>query len=305
MAEEEMIAGQNCFKLGEFELYPISDGYFWLDGGALFGVVPKVLWSRFLPADPENRVKLALNCLLVRARGKCVLIDTGLGDKFSKRLREIYKAAQKAKLLDSLAALNVKPSDIDYVINTHLHFDHCGGNTQNENGKYVPTFPNARYFIQQQEWFCAQNLDERTRSSYRASDFMPIEEAGQVEFVDGDEDVIPGIKVLLTNGHTLGHQSVMITSKQGRALYPGDLIPTAHHLKAQYLTAFDLYPVDLISRKKEIVQQALREKWLFVLEHDPDMVFCRLTEDGGVVKPVPVSGRITRARIRGERQSPG
>lgn len=291
-----MTAGPGCFKLGNIELYPVPDGTFWLDGGALFGVVPKVLWNRSMPADPQNRVELALNCLLIKTGGKCVLVDTGIGDKLSSRLREIYKFGPKAGLLGSLARLGVKPEDIDYVINTHLHFDHCGGNTRRDNEQHVPAFPNARYVIQQQEWFCAQNLDERTRSSYRASDYLPIEEAGQVEFVDGDESVLPGIKVLLTNGHTLGHQSVLITTKEGTAFYPGDLIPTAYHLKSQYLTAFDLYPVDLISRKKEIIEQARREKWLLILEHDPEMVFCRLTEDGGVVKAVPAMGRPRRAR---------
>lgn len=285
-----MTADPGCIKVGGFELCPVSDGTFWLDGGALFGVVPKVLWNRAMPADPENRVKLALNCLLVRTGDKCVLVDTGIGGKLSSRLREIYRLGPKSGLLASLARLRVKPEDIDYVINTHLHFDHCGGNTRGGSDEPVPVFPNARYVIQQQEWFCAQNLDERTRSSYRPADYLPLERAGQVEFVDGDESVLPGIKVLLTNGHTLGHQSVLISTKEGTAFYPGDLIPTAYHLKAQYLTAFDLYPVDLINRKKEMIEQARRENWLIILEHDPDMVFCRLAEEGGVVKPIPVKG---------------
>jgi glyoxylase-like metal-dependent hydrolase (beta-lactamase superfamily II) len=276
-----MAAKKNSHQLGEFELYPVSDGYFWLDGGSMFGVVPKVLWNKLAPADRKNRVRLALNCLLVKSKDKHVLIDTGMGERFSRKMKEIYKLEREMSLLSSLARLEVKPRDIDYVINTHLHFDHCGGNTAKADGKYVPTFPNAKYVIQRQEWFNARNPDERTKSSYRLNDFKPIEDAGQVLFVDGDQEVIPGIQVLLTNGHTLGHQSVLISTKSGSALYLGDVIPTTYHLKVQYLTGFDLYPVDLVNRKKEIVDCALKEKWLLVFEHDPEVVFAYLTEKGG------------------------
>ncbi|UCD19787.1 MAG: MBL fold metallo-hydrolase [candidate division WOR-3 bacterium] len=279
-----------CYRLGEFELYPVSDGFFWLDGGSMFGIVPKVLWSKLTSADRRNRVRLALNCLLVKSKDKNILIDTGMGDKLSKKMKEIYKVEREANLLRSLARLGVAPPDVDYVINTHLHFDHCGGNTTKSDGKFVPTFPNARYVIQRQEWFNAQNPKENTKSSYREKDFAPIEDAGQVMFVDGDHDVVPGVTVLLTNGHTLGHQSVMISTKRGRALYLGDVIPTSHHLKAQYLTGFDLYPVDLVNRKKEIVDRALKEKWLLIFEHDPAIVFAYLAEKDGkrTLKPLEV-----------------
>ncbi|UCD05905.1 MAG: MBL fold metallo-hydrolase [candidate division WOR-3 bacterium] len=277
-------------KLGKFELYPISDGHFWLDGGAMYGAVPKVLWDKVSPSDGQNRIKLAVNCLLIKADGKCILVDTGIGDKFSKKLREVYKIDRDVNLIASLARYGVKPQDIDYVINTHLHFDHCGSNTSNSGGKYLPTFGNAKYFIQQQEWFSAQNTDERTRSSYRASDFLPLEAAGQVEFVDGDFEIVRGIKVLLTNGHTLGHQSVLIDGGNGSALYLGDIIPTVYHLKPHYLTSYDLYPVDLIARKKQIVEDAVREDHLLVFEHDPKIVFARLRERQGSLKVEVVGG---------------
>ncbi len=278
-------------KLGEFELCAISDGHFWLDGGSMFGVVPKVLWNKVSPADRHNRIRLALNCLLVRSKEKSLLIDTGIGEKFSRRSKEIYKLERSTDLISSLAQHEVNPEDIDYVINTHLHFDHCGGNTTNSGGKYVPTFPNAKYVIQRQEWFSAQNTDEKTKSSYRASDFMPLEEAGQIQFVDGDDDIIPGIRVLLTNGHTLGHQSVLISSGKNAALYLGDLIPTSYHLRPHYLTGFDLYPVDLILRKKAIVESAVNAKHVLIFEHDPNVIFARLEGTKGAVKLVPIKGQ--------------
>lgn len=288
-------------KIGRFELHAISDGHFWLDGGSMFGTVPKVLWNKVSPSDRQNRIKLALNCLLIKADDECVLVDTGLGDKFSKKLREIYKFERDLNLITSLAQHGVRPEDVDYVINTHLHFDHCGGNTRKAGDEYVPTFPNAKYIIQQQEWFSAQNTDEKTRSSYRTNDFMPLEEAGQVEFVDGDFDVRRGIRVLLTNGHTLGHQSVLIEDGKSSALYLGDIIPTAHHLKLHYLTGFDLYPVDLISRKKEIIEAAVRGNYLLVFEHDPDVTFARLERTDGAVRAVPFNtenGMMAKRKLR-------
>lgn len=269
----------------------------------MFGAVPKVLWNKVMPADGQNRIRLSLNCLLIKANDKYVLVDTGVGDKFSKRHKEIYRMDRNKTLLSSLASREVKPEDIDYVINTHLHFDHCGGNTLSSGGKYVPTFPNARYVIQRQEWFSALNTDEKTKSSYRSGDFAPVEEAGLVQFVDGDHDVIPGIKVLLTNGHTLGHQSVLIKSGNSTALYLGDIIPTTYHLKPQYITGFDLYPVDLVRRKKEIVESSLAEGYLLIFEHDPDIVFARVEAVDGTPRLVPVTDRTAglAGKSKGER----
>lgn len=264
-----------------FELSAVSDGFFWIDGGAMFGAVPKVLWSRSVRPDRKNRVRLALNCLLVRCASGLVLVDTGIGSRFSAKVARLYRMEHEEDLVSSLARLDVRPEDIGYVINTHLHFDHCGGNTTKAGSACVPAFPNARYVVQRQEWHNASNPDQRTRSSYRSSDFKPLEEGGRVMFVDGDTEIVPGIKVLLTNGHTLGHQSVLITGPAGTAFYPGDVMPTAYHLKPHYLTAFDEYPVDLVSRKKELLDRAVQEEWLIIFEHDPDVVFARLGEKDG------------------------
>lgn len=267
----------------------------------MFGAVPKILWNKVMPADGQNRIRLSLNCLLIKAKDKCILVDTGVGDKFSKRHKEIYKVDRKTNLLSSLESREVAPEDVDYVINTHLHFDHCGGNTQSSSGKYVPTFPNARYIIQRQEWFSAMNTDEKTRSSYRSSDFVPLEKAGYVEFVDGDLDIIPGIKVLLTNGHTLGHQSVLITSGNSTALYLGDIIPTTYHIKPQYLTGFDLYPVDLVRRKKEIIESSLAKGYLLIFEHDPDIFFGRLEAVDGTPRLVKIADRVAGSAAESKR----
>jgi len=240
-------------KLGDFQLLPIADGDFWLDGGSMYGVVPKVLWNELTPADKENRIRLSLNCLLIKTPEKTVLVDTGLGEKFSKRMREIYRTGGGRRLHASIAAAGTKPDDIDFVINTHLHFDHCGGNTLKKNGKYVPAFPNAKYIIQRKEWQNASQPNEKTRSSYRANDFLPIEEAGQLELVEGDFEVTPGIGTMVTPGHTSGHQSVLLSSKGKQALYLGDLIPMTYHLKIPYLTGYDLYPVELLKTKKDII----------------------------------------------------
>jgi len=272
---------------GEFDLQSISDGDFWLDGGSMYGTVPKVLWKKLTPADEENRIKLSLNCLLVRAADKAVLVDTGVGEKFSKRHSEIYRTSKRRNLLPALAACGVEPSHIDYVINTHLHFDHCGGNTTRKNHRYVPTFPNAQYIIQEKEWYSANHPNEKTRSSYRPSDFLPLKEAGQLHLINGDYEIVPGVRTLVTSGHTVGHQSVLITSDNNHALYLGDLIPTTYHLKLPYLTGFDLYPVKLLNTKKEIIERAVAEGWLLIFEHDPKTIFAYIRKENGTIKLLP------------------
>lgn len=275
-------------KLGDFELAAVSGGHFWLDGGAMYGPVPKVLWSKLTPADGDNRVRLSLNCLLVKTGDKTVLVDTGLGEKFSNRLREIYRIEADENLSSSLESLDVRPSEIDFVINTHLHFDHCGGNTVKKDGKYVPAFPNAKYIIQREEWLNAVEPNEKTRSSYRLSDFMPLEEAGQLLLIDGDQEVLPGVRAIVTSGHTRGHQSVLISSQEKHALYLGDLIPTTHHLKLPYMTGFELYPLELLETKKDIIGRAVSEKWLMIFEHDPEVVFAYIKEEaGGLILTTP------------------
>jgi len=266
-------------KLGQFELSIVSDGRFWLDGGAMFGIVPKVLWNKLNPADELNRIELGLNCLLVQTSDKNIVIDTGVGEKLKERFKEIYRIERDYGLIESLAKIGLKPENIDFVINTHLHFDHCGGNTIKKDGKLIPTFPNAKYIIQKQEWFDATNPNEKTKASYLKENFIPIKESGQLMLVHDKYEVLPGIKVFITNGHTQGHQSVLIESGDKKAIYLGDLIPTASHIKIPYIAAYDLFPLAVVEKKKEILEQAIKEKWLLVFEHDPKVIFAYVIEE--------------------------
>ncbi len=275
-------------KLGKFDLFAISDGKFWLDGGAMFGIVPKVLWNRLNPADEVNRIELGLNCLLIKTPTKKVLIDTGIGEKLEDKFRDIYKIERDYGLIVSLEKSGVKPEDIDFVINTHLHFDHCGGNTTERNGAFIPAFPNAQYVIQKQEWFDATHTNERTKASYLEDKFVPLENSGQLLLIDGEHEVLSGIKVLISNGHTKGHQSVMIESDDKKAVYFGDLIPTTSHIKIPYIMGYDLFPLDILKKKKQIIRKAIEEKWLLIFEHDPKIQFAYLIEENGkqILKPV-------------------
>jgi len=278
----------NSIRLGKFKLTTVSDGSFWLDGGAMFGVVPKILWNKLNPADELNRIELGLNCLLIQTGDKNILIDTGLGEKIDEKFKVMYRVEKNTNLVESLNGAGLKPEDIDFVINTHLHFDHCGGNTIDNHGVYVPTFSKAKYVIQKLEWVDATNPNERTKASYLKSNFKPIEETGQLILTEGDFEVFSGIKVINTNGHTGGHQSVLIESEGKKAIYFGDLIPTTSHIKIAYVMGYDLYPLDVIEKKKEILNQAIKENWLLIFEHDPKIVFAYLVEENGkqVLKPL-------------------
>ena len=268
-------------KLGQFELSIVSDGKFWLDGGTMFGVVPKVMWDKLNPADDLNRIELGLNCLLIQTPDNKILVDTGIGEKLKERFKDIYRVERDFSLIEVLHRRGIEPEDIDKVINTHLHFDHCGGNTVKKGGKSVPTFPNAQYIIQRQEWYDATHPNERTKASYLKENFVPLEENAQLLLVDGEQEVSKGVKVIVTNGHTQGHQSVLIESDGIKAIYFGDLIPTTSHIKIPYVMGYDLYPLDIIKKKKDILQTALNEHWLLIFEHDPKITFAYIVEENG------------------------
>ncbi|MGH7230813.1 MAG: MBL fold metallo-hydrolase [Nitrospiraceae bacterium] len=257
-------------KFGAFEIYPVTDGRFRLDGGAMFGVVPKVLWERCCPADERNRIALGLNCLLIRAYGKHWLIDTGLGHKEHGKFHDMFAVDQTPPLHDSLKELGVTHDDIDMVINTHLHFDHAGGNTiRDEADRLLPAFPKARYAVQRGEYEDAAAANERTKASYRPENFMPIAHARAWDFLDGDTELAPGISTMVTHGHTRWHQGVKIESEGKTAFYLGDLIPTVSHLPLPYIMGYDLYPLQTLEAKRSVLDQAFDEKWLLIFEHDP------------------------------------
>lgn len=256
-------------KLGKFEIFPVRDGRFRLDGGAMFGVVPKVLWEQCCPADEKNRIALGLTCLLIRAHGKHILVDTGLGGKDDAAFRERFAVERTPTLPESLQGLGLSVDDVDLVINTHLHFDHAGGNTMQEHGHVRPVFPKARYVIQRGEYDDALRPNERTKASYRVENVSVGELERHWEFLEGDAELLPGVSVLVTGGHTRHHQCVKVASEGQTALFLGDLIPTSSHLPLPYIMGYDLYPLDTLEQKRRLLAQACEERWLLIFEHDP------------------------------------
>jgi glyoxylase-like metal-dependent hydrolase (beta-lactamase superfamily II) len=273
--------------IGNFELTILSDGGYYLDGGAFFGVIPKVMWQRRWMPDEQNRLWCGLNSVLVRGGKKTVLIETGIGNKLNDKMRQIY--GNEEKLLDSFATAGVAPEDIDVVINSHLHFDHCGWNTVYRNGKAVPTFPNAQYYVQEGEWRHGQLQTERDRISYISDNYNPLIESGQMTLLNGDQELLPGISVRIYPGHTAHMQAVIIESQGKRACYISDLIPTTQHLDVAWGMGFDLYPLDTLNNKKRFYAEAIKENWLVLFTHDPKtpMAYVEQTEDGKyAAKPV-------------------
>lgn len=276
-------------KLGAFEIHALSDGTFGLDGGQMFGVVPKVLWEKKLPADERNRVRLGLTCLLVKTRRYNVLIETGIGDKFDAKFADIYGVNHSSRLPDELSRHGIGPGDVDIVINTHLHFDHCGWNTRREGLKIVPTFPNARYFMQRAEWEHALHPSERDRASYFEEWFAPAEP--QTVLVDGDHEIVPGVRVELAPGHVKDLQCVWMESEGQRACFVSDLVPTRAHIPYPWIMAFDLYPMETLASKKRLLPRLAEEGVLTVFPHDPDVPWGTLSEAGGKLTFQPVAVR--------------
>jgi glyoxylase-like metal-dependent hydrolase (beta-lactamase superfamily II) len=271
-------------KLGEFELLALSDGTFALDGGQIFGVVPKLLWEALFPADSRNRVRMGLTCLLVRARGRNIIIETGVGDKFDSKRADLYGIEHPTTLLTELEKAGLEPGDIDVVINTHLHFDHCGWNTRRVGSKLVPTFPRARYFVQRGEWEHALQPNERDRAGYVPEFFCAAE--AQTELLDGDQEIVPGVRVEVVPGHTRDLQCVRIESGGQWAYFISDLVPTRAHLPYPWIMSLDLYPMDTLANKKQLLPELARDGALVIFPHDPEVAWARLVERDGKIEAV-------------------
>lgn len=269
-------------ELDDLRITTIDAGNLWLDGGAMFGVVPKPLWSRRAPPDERNRIPLAMRCLLVETAESTVLVDTGVGSKETEKFLEIYRvdnAGTPTRLEDSLRAAGVEPDDIDVVLSTHLHFDHAGGNTRrNKAGETVAAFPRATYCIRRGEWDFAHLDNERVKASYLPDNYAPLELDGRVRFVEDDEEIVPGIRVLRTAGHTPWHQSVLIGEGDRRLLYLADLIPTRAHLPLPWIMGYDVEPMVTLESKREILARAIQDDWLLGFEHDPETAWARVVE---------------------------
>jgi len=273
--------------LGDFELSILSDGTYPLDGGAFFGVVPKVMWSRKAPPDEKNFIMAGLNSLLIRTGKQNILVETGIGNKLPDKMVKVY--GQPAKLLDNLHSAGIAPDEIDIIINTHLHFDHCGWNTVRKADRAVATFPKAKYYVQEGEWRHAQEQHIRDAVSYISDNYNPLIESGQMELLRGDQEIAPGISVRVFPGHTMNMQAVVVTSGGKTACYISDLMPTSAHIDLTWVMAFDLSPIDTIDSKKRYYERALPEKWLTVFTHDDAVpwVYVEKDEAGRIVARRP------------------
>ena len=272
--------------VGRLTVHAIQAGGQQLDGGAMFGVVPKTLWSRRLEADAKNRIPLGMRCLLIEHDDGLVLLDTGLGNKENAKFHDIYGVENRGDddrtaLEDGLRAAGFTADDVSLVINTHLHFDHAGGNSwRAPSGEVLPTFRRARYLVQAGELDYAEHTNERTAASYFPANWHPVVASGQFDFVRGEQEVRSGVTVRPTPGHTPHHQSVIIRSGGETLCFLGDLIPTSHHLPLPWIMGYDVEPLVTLESKRALLAQALREEWLLVFEHDAHVGFGRLAHDG-------------------------
>jgi glyoxylase-like metal-dependent hydrolase (beta-lactamase superfamily II) len=257
-------------ELGDFTLTPILDGYFGLDGGAMFGVVPRPLWEKIAPPDERNRIRLAMRAWLVQGDGRTVLIDAGAGGKLSPKAAGLYGFDGVPSLVSSLAAAGVTPEEVDVVIASHLHFDHAGGFTRRDaDGTLRPQFPRARHLVRRGEWDDARAPHERNRASYFDENYVPLETAGLLDLVEADGEVLPGIRLRRTGGHTRHHQIVEIASQGRSAIFAADLLPTTAHLPLPYIMGYDLYPMETLEFKRAFLAEAVEREHLILFEHDP------------------------------------
>lgn len=269
-------------QFGSYKLDVLSDGRIWLDGGAMFGVVPKPLWSRIIEVDDRNRVPLETHSLLIRGDQGTILVETGIGDHYTEKQHEIYKFDFSDRLLDGLSGLGVAPEDIDVVIQTHLHFDHCGTLVQQSaGGNYGLTFPNAEVYVQKGEWETAHNPDSRSAASYFPAEFYkPLGASGKLNLLEGEKEIVPGIKVKQMGGHTAHHQGVEVTQGDEKVVFVGDFIPMTRHINIAYSMGFDVLPIQTVEHKEAFLPQAADGDWTIVFVHDPDTPAAKVRRAG-------------------------
>jgi len=279
------MAGTATYRVGDFDVAIISDGSMRLDAGAVMGVIPRVMWEPVIGReniDASHRMELGLNCMLVRRGEDILLVDTGLGNKHEGAVRERMFPGDHGHLMARLAELGLTPNDITAVANTHLHADHCGWNTIRDGEAVIPTFPRARYFMEAGEYEVASHPNERTKGTYFAENFRPLADSGQLELVDGEKEIMPGVHFIPTPGHTADHASIVLSSKGETAIYTGDLVHHPVQLeRPAWIPAFDVLPLVTLETKKKLVERAIRERALLISTHNAYPGVGRLTEKDG------------------------
>ncbi len=276
-------------KVGEYNITPIVHGTFGLDGGAMFGIVPKPLWEKRIPADNRNRITLATRSLLIQGHGRKILVDTGMGMDWDDKFREIYTISESAGPGAALGDTGVGPGEITDVILTHLHFDHAGGAVRAQGGEPVPAFPNATYYVQAEHWKWANDPSEKDAGSFRRDRFLPLEEHGVLELIRGSEELFPGIDLQLVHGHTPFQQLPLIRGGEQPVFFCGDLIPTHAHVSIPWVMGYDIRPLLTIGEKREILERAIEEDWILVFEHDAEIAAATVREaaKGPEIREVP------------------
>ncbi len=276
-------------KVGRFEVSNFVESRFHLDGGTMFGVIPKTMWQKLISPDDKNLIPMDNNLYVVRAHGKNILLDTGLGDALSQQDRKVYNCWTPSNMLPGLKSIGFEPDDIDFVFFSHLHTDHLGGAVRLENGRKVPVFRKARHLIQKKEWEDALKPDERTGAVYLPDDLAALEEAKLVELFDGEAQLIPGLMVRLTGGHTPGHQGCVLTDGGSTLVYYADIFPSRFHIKTAYVAGVDLFPRETMKVKRELVPKFASEGTLIAFDHDVQIKIGRLEEKDGRLAAVPVN----------------
>jgi glyoxylase-like metal-dependent hydrolase (beta-lactamase superfamily II) len=275
-------------QIGDYRVEIIPDTEFRLDGGAMFGVVPRNLWSQVCPPDEQNRIRMNMNCVFVDTGSERVLIETGIGEKWSTKETAIYGIEREHRLTETLQQqTGLTADDITIVVNTHLHFDHAGGNTtQDQNGVVVPAFRNARYFVSQAELDHADHPSERDRASYLPQNWVPLRESGQLEAKEENYEVVPGLRMETHPGHNRSMQCWRLQRDDKTVFGFADLVPMRAHLRLPWIMGYDLFPLETLEAKKRLLPKAIKENWLCLFYHDPEMPLCRLTMEHDTIKPI-------------------
>jgi len=275
-------------RIGDIEIDVVSGGKFWLDGGGMFGVIPRPLWTRHFTPDDLGRIHLDTNCLLIRTGDELVLVDTGNGTKLSEKEQKIFGLEPDDTLLANLAEKGVRAEEVTTVLLSHLHMDHCGGASHAEGGEVVASFPRARFVVQRQEWEDALLNRSHMRISYRAENLEPLQRSGRLELLDGETEVAPGVRVHVTGGHTRAHHCVCVESQGETAVYLGDICPTPAHFRGPYTMAFDMEPYHSMLVKTDLLRQAAEQGWVIAFDHEPERKLVRVRREGDQFEAIPV-----------------